>query len=148
MPPNVRLVKYSRLIGLIHRMTMMNGNTKLTLSTNWRILLSRQYFNESQCIRAMRRPGNVKMAPNNPHDIAMQNLTIILDAGPLQCNKMNISQASPSVGDKLTMMRRRALPGILMHFRWSFYTLAPGQLPMYFHQQSTQSWLSTNIPSQ
>lgn len=52
-------------------------------SSNCKNLFSRQYFNESQCIRAIRRPGNVKMAPSIPHETAIQNFTIIFDAGPL-----------------------------------------------------------------
>lgn len=84
MPAKARFVKYSRLIGLIHRITMINGNTKLVFKINCSILLSRQYFNESQCIRAIRKPGNVNMAPSMPHDTAIQNLTIIFDAGPLK----------------------------------------------------------------
>lgn len=84
MPPNTRFVNISRLIGLIHRITMINGNTKLMFKINFKNLLSRQYFNESQCIRAIRRPGNVKMAPRIPHDTAIQNFTIIFDAGPLK----------------------------------------------------------------
>lgn len=35
-------------------------------------------------MRAIRKPGNVKMAPVIPHDTAIQNFTIILEAGPLE----------------------------------------------------------------
>lgn len=84
MPANMRFVKVSRLIGLIHRITTINGSTKLVFKINFKNLLSRQYFSESQCIRAMRRPGNVNIAPRIPHDTAIQNFTIIFEAGPLQ----------------------------------------------------------------
>lgn len=84
MPANTRFVNVSRLIGLIHRITMIKGSTKLIFKINFKILLSRQYFSESQCIRAIRRPGNVKMAPRIPHDTAIQNFTIIFEAGPLK----------------------------------------------------------------
>lgn len=66
---------------------MMNGSTKLVFRITCISLLSRQYFNESQCIRAMRKPGNVKMAPKTPHDTAIQNFTMIFDAGPLKINQ-------------------------------------------------------------
>lgn len=35
-------------------------------------------------MRAIRRPGNVNIAPSKPHKTAMQNLTISFDAGPLE----------------------------------------------------------------
>lgn len=35
-------------------------------------------------MRAIRRPGNVNMAPIIPQETAIQNLTIIFDAGPLE----------------------------------------------------------------
>lgn len=63
---------------------MINGSTKLMFKMNCINLLSRQYFNESQCIRAIRKPGNVKIAPSTPHDTDIQNNTIIFDAGPLK----------------------------------------------------------------
>lgn len=66
---------------------MRNGNTKLVFKINRFGKLSLQYFSESQCIRAIRRPGNVNMAPSMPHDTAIQNLTIIFDAGPLKSKK-------------------------------------------------------------
>lgn len=84
MLPYIRFVKFSRQIGLIHKITIINGSTKLTFKMNCKNLFSRQYFNESQCIRAIRRPGNVKIAPRTPHDTAIQNFTIIFDAGPLK----------------------------------------------------------------
>lgn len=83
-PEKTRFVKYSRLIGFIHKITKINGNTKLIFNINCRKRFSRQYFNESQCIRAIRRPGNVKTAPIKPHKTAIQNLTISFDAGPLE----------------------------------------------------------------
>lgn len=84
MPEKMRFVKISRLIGLIQRITMINGSTKLMFNSICKILLSRQYLRESQCIRAIRKPGNVNMAPRTPHDTAKQNFTIIFEAGPLE----------------------------------------------------------------
>lgn len=83
IPEYTRFVKYSRLIGLIQSITKINGNTKLMFSNNCINLFSRQYLRESQCIRAILRPGNVNMAPSRPHDMAIQNFTMIFDAGPL-----------------------------------------------------------------
>lgn len=84
IPEKTRLVKYSRLIGLIHKITKINGNTKLMFNSNCSNFLSLQYLMESQCIRAIRRPGNVNMAPRSPQDTAIVNLTMIFEAGPLQ----------------------------------------------------------------
>lgn len=61
----------------------MNGNAKLMFNKICIHRLSLQYFNESQCIRAIRSPGKVNTAPTMPHATAMHNLTIIFDAGPL-----------------------------------------------------------------
>lgn len=84
IPVMIRFVKFSRLIGLIHRITIINGKTKLVFKINCNILLSRQYLSESQCIRAIRKPGNVKIAPKIPQETAIQNFTIIFEAGPLK----------------------------------------------------------------
>lgn len=35
-------------------------------------------------MRAILKPGNVKIAPIIPQETAMQNLTMIFDAGPLK----------------------------------------------------------------
>ena len=41
------------------------------------------YFKVSECMRAVRNPGKVNNEPTKPHKTAKENLTIILDAGPL-----------------------------------------------------------------
>lgn len=52
---------------------------------NWQIIsIYTTYFIVSQCIRAIRKPGNVNKAPRIPHPTAMKNLTTILEAGPLE----------------------------------------------------------------
>ena len=50
-------------------------------------MFSRQYFNESQCIFAIRRPGNVNNEPKTPQARAIKNLTTIFEAGPLETKK-------------------------------------------------------------
>ena len=47
---------------------------------------SLQYFNESQCMRAIRSPGNVNNAPRIPQQTAVEIITISLLAGPLDCS--------------------------------------------------------------
>lgn len=89
IPENNRFVKYSRLTGFIQSITKIKGKTKLIFNSNCNSFFSLQYFNESQCIRAIRKPGNVKMAPIIPHKTAMKNLTTIFDAGPLWILKEN-----------------------------------------------------------
>lgn len=42
------------------------------------------YLRQSQCIFAVRIPGNMNMAPVTAHHMARQNLTINFDAGPLK----------------------------------------------------------------
>lgn len=45
-------------------------------------------------MRAIRRPGNVNIAPTMPQDTAMQNLTMIFDAGPLEKEIWNENRSS------------------------------------------------------
>lgn len=44
-------------------------------------------FRQSQCIFAVRIPGNTNIAPVTAHHKARQNLTINFDAGPLKKKK-------------------------------------------------------------
>lgn len=79
-------------------------------------------------MRAIRSPGNVNIAPSKPHRTAIQNLTMIFDAGPLE--ELELEKKKPSVLHELgasavqllveiqlTSMRLRALPNTSMHFR-------------------------------
>lgn len=79
-------------MGLIHNMTRMKGSTKLRLSRTCSRRLPRQYFRESQCILAMRRPGKVKREPSKPQLKARKNFTTILEAGPLEICKFFIKE--------------------------------------------------------
>ena len=44
------------------------------------------YFRASHCILAILSPGNVKRAPIELHQTAMQNFSTNFDAGPLESN--------------------------------------------------------------
>lgn len=58
------------------------------------------YLRQSQCIFAVRIPGNMNMAPVTAHHIARQNLTINFDAGPLKYAK-SIHKIINSLGKML-----------------------------------------------
>ncbi len=134
-------------------MTSMNGRAKLTFSSSCMILLSLQYFSESQCIRAIRNPGNVNIAPTMPQDTAMQNLTMIFDAGPL-CQKrvndrklslrFNVRFSKEKYRSKLTTKWHPVLQGSSMHSDWNWCTPAPIQFPMYSRRRLKLSSISAS----
>lgn len=121
IPEKVRFVKYSRLIGLIHKITKINGKIKLIFNRICISLLDLQYFNESQCIRAIRSPGKVKIAPSIPQDTAIVNFTMIFDAGPLMIEillnfHLYYVIKILKIMEILTLMILLDLPNKLMHF--------------------------------
>lgn len=47
-------------------------------------IIMNSYLIKSQCILAILSPGNVNKHPRSPHQIAMENLRTIFEAGPLE----------------------------------------------------------------
>ena len=110
-----------------------------------------EYRRASQCMRAIRSPGNVKRAPMEPHHRAMKNLSTSLDAGPLKRARFRemknlVSNTLGSWYPYSKLMRHtsnRVLhfpPEKLQPICWNWHKLHLSQTPEYLLEQSGSSW--------